>query len=236
MTRRKKILRQNEEFANLKKEDYLKITFEIENGVVAKDGFLFFDGILASCAIKRALKDDYVFVEENEFDFVDLPLYSKFFEVGGRSLRVFYASHLKLGDRKTIDKWRKRFDDKFLRYCDTKVIDTQRGFFKSYNMPYTIYLVDKLTFCVKGNGEMVARLLRYLDGIGGLRKLGHGKIKSTKIEKVDYCEIIRRIPTDNITPGQLLGIGAVTPPYFKNPFEVAYYIDTINKRFKIAKF
>jgi hypothetical protein len=201
-----------EKYKNICKEQKLKITFNIKNGIALNRGEVFFDAILASALLQKVLQNDFILLGDEIFD-LELPL--KKLENDG--IEYYAASLVKLKGKTITERLRRKFDEQYLIYCESKKIDIQRGEFKSLNKPYLVYLIDELVFYAIGNKKEVEELLSIVDCIGGKRKLGYGRVLDVKVEEVKDCKVYRRIP--NKTKGIP---GRVNPPYFLNSGWVLY--------------
>jgi len=193
-----------EKYDNLDMSQKLKITFKVKNGISLNDNKLFFDAILASALIKRVLKDDVILLGDEVLD-IKLPL----LELENDDISFYAASLVVLEGKQITEKLKRRFDEDYLIYCESKKIDIQRGEFKALNKPYVVYLVDEVNFYAIGNKKEVEDLLTEIDNLGGKRKLGYGFVRDVKVKEVEDCKIFRRIPN------RMKGYpGRVNPPYW----------------------
>ena len=191
-------------YKDLSVSQKLKITFKIKNGIALNDNEMFFDAILASALIKKVLREDVLLLGDEVLD-IELPL----LKLENEGIEFYTASLVKLKGKQITERMRRKFDENYLIYCESKKIDIQRGEFKSLNKPYVVYLVDELVFYAIGNKDEVEELLKEIDSLGGKRKLGYGLIKEVAVEEVDECKIFRRVPYET------QGIpGRIEPPYW----------------------
>lgn len=190
----------------------MRVVFELASPIVG--GEHFFDGLLTTAALFQALGRDALYLDPNiEILDVELPIFSTV--MGGH--RIWHASMVDLTKaRMRTDKIKKRFDEEYLNWCKNKKINIGSGKFKAVNMPYPVYLVDKIEFYAKGDIAEVKQLLSRVKAIGGKRQIGYGRIKSFTVDPMDEDISLskRRTPAKDISPGYRYGVGRVEPPYF----------------------
>jgi len=128
--------------------------------------------------------------------------------------------------KESLDSWKKRFESQNARILDfgkrKKRIHSGSGFFKSYDMPISTLVTDKVWFYFKGNPKEVKRLLdNYFVGLGKKTNIGFGWID--RYEIFDYTDVpevtpfiyYRRLPKTKTT-------AEVVYKFFDNKFKLGY--------------
>lgn len=184
-----------------------KITFELNSAICFVDKPLF-DGLITYCYIKDKLgfipyklnfskQELENFAKELEFDKIPLKKHSDGY---------FIASYMQYEDKKVefTGSWKKRWANQHDKIADfgksKRVVEIDKGAFKSYDMPLNLHSISKVWFFFDSdNVKEVERLVtKYLVGIGKKTSQGYGEIKNIELEKIDYNPfeegIIRPVP------------------------------------------
>lgn len=185
-----------------------------------------FDSILAYCHIKEkfGFVEQKLHLTDDELKALDdLPL--KKHESG-----YYIASSMFFDKRiESTQFWCKRWnneDDRLSNFGrQKKAVDTQRGQFKSYQMPIVLNDVGEgyFYFDSENKDRVQYLILKHLAGIGKKVSQGYGAFSKFTIEKVDVSDffekVYRPIPLEALTDSQKKLGGEVVytgwrPPYW----------------------
>jgi len=204
-----------------------KITFKMISPICFID-LPVFDGIIAYAYCKEKLGNNFVqkLSIDNLIDFSEMPI--KKHKNG-----YFIASQMFFDNNINFNlSWRKRWESKYDFLVDGKnrKIRTNKGEFKSYDMPLNLYSIPEVYFIFDSdNISEVGQLInKYIVGIGKKISQGYGFYSDYYIEKIDIDfdkKIYRPIPLD-LLPCELndnyeIKFTSWKPPYwYQNNFEL----------------
>lgn len=200
-----------------------KITFNFKTPISFIDAPTF-DGILSYAYVRELFEQQgKQFVQKLSYSDKEIIDYSKM-PLNMHPDGYFYASIMLFDDSKAVEdiqKWRKRWDAKHDNIADfgknIRKIDTQRGTFKSYDVPISTKLVSQswFVFCSDNITEVERLIKKWIHFIGKKRSQGYGEIESFTIEETEDM-IARPIPKNpnewkNVTK---INFCTYKPPYW----------------------
>lgn len=167
----------------------LKITAHMSNHVAASE-HLRLDCILSAAKAKELLKDDYFLnpkiAGDKRMIIGTLSEFLKYDEKSG----IFHAS-CGIGDgREFVTSFSKRFnsaDDEMINFQGKgkQIIDTSRGFFKSYHKAIITKAYDEIVFYACGDKDEIERLLDvYIHYIGKKTSQGFGAVNFWRVTEL----------------------------------------------------
>lgn len=188
-----------------------KITFELASPISFLEKPVF-DSLLAYCYMREKLggfEQKLDLLHEECIDFPSLlPLKSK--ESAGAKYSIASWMFWEESQCKEFqESYKKRFDfynDSVLHFNGkTEKIAIDKGEFKSYDIPFTVYSIPRVWFFFESEevSDVIFLLKKHLMGIGKKTAYGFGRIKSFLLQECEedpFVRIIRPIPAEQPTP------------------------------------